>query len=673
MSGRRATSLRVATCVAFSCAVVATAQQPEFVDGDPAVLTTTLQSVAPCGQSGSFVATLKVSNRGAHAADPLTFEATPKGGGPAERWRRCPGPYVARFGRGTAPGASTTYEILVRGEPERHKGAIAKAPKASVSEPRQEKKKHEAGSTVDFATATLRNDGERAIDVTLKVRYDRPEACESLSVRRLAPGETTIVAWTEVEADVVSEAHHKSEDELSIDLVAPRGARLSSLKIVDWVEVAKAPDDASLDAFEAAWAAWLRWGDAPNVEGSFDCAFEPSGGDGRSSGTFALSNDGKLVETFAAAPAQEAAEAARRALKAAFFGFSRPDAKVAIEAAKPRLSRKGPTLQFALDGEPWDADLKRMTLRVRDGRFVGHGFDTDLESLRSEWITDAHEGGYLVVGKRTFETSTSSEPSSIESWRHASIDGRLVPVRYVVSRSFPTTSKTTLTLRNVRATREASASLKPVDSEAARKLAAAWDKGYRYPKEGVSFTAKFVATCGKDALWRGRKSVKGRVAIEGFRGDGWTSCRFEIEGESDEAARGTLAWTLEDRLRMWGFRDFGRRPSFDDAFAGATIVETGSEPSSFDVSRGSIRRVVVDAGRVVAVAYADGRERKLAWKSVGGRDVAVAFETGAESLSGDFAVLGDALVPSRMAFKGVFGDAKTWGAEELKLLDIKLK
>ena len=180
-----------------------------------------------------------------------------------------------------------------------------------------------------------------------------------------------------------------------------------------------------------------------------------------------------------------------------------------------------------------------------------------------------------------------------------------------------------------------------------------------------------TAKAGKDGLWRGVKEVRGRCQFTDFDGRARGRAGIVIEGVKDESLRETLTFTIDDRFGMWSGRDFGLRGDFDAVFAGASFAERGE--GVYDVTNGPWRSVTVKDGRIAALAYLDGTPRTLTWTKVGDHDVVTRIVTGPEVLTSTFTPVGALLVPTHMVFKGVFGDEKEWGTEELILSDFVAK
>jgi hypothetical protein len=691
LKGRSTSALRIAA-LGLCCALTAQAQQ--FVEGDATKIAATAISTEPCGKgaNGSLI-TIRAVNRGAKIAEPLVFEATPKGGATA-RLRRCPGPYVGRVGRGLAPGATRDYVLLHRGlfvdfagaavrvaECCFLEGVVVDAAPVVVGAVRRVKKTHETGKTVDFSVIPLKNRSTRPADVVLRVVYEEPVAAKTLFYCRLGPGKELEASLTDFVAEPPGEAIHEAEDQsVVVEFAAPRGARLASVAVADWVEIA-APGEGAGDAarlFREAYDPWVRWPrrDLP-VSGAFRAVLRQAGASRRVAGTFVAPSADATPSIKTESPAtDDDANRIRDAIGDAFEDLRRPSTEEAVVAAKPRLVRGGRPAFVAFDGEPWSGKYRRQLLAADGGRFVRLGFDTDPRGLRAEWICAPFEGGYVVAGRRHYETSTQSEPTTIEAWSYAREGALVAPATYSARKTFPAEESIELAFEGVREDGAAAAASRPVDSPAMRAARDAWNAGYRHPGAKVSFSGRLRVKAGKDLQWRGRKEVKGTFAVTGYSGGGWDACETTVEGEPDENVRSTFRFVIEDRLRMWRGRDYAAREAFEAAFAGAEFSERAGEPGVFDATQGRFRTLKVRDGRVVELTFAGGVKRTLHWSKVAGRDavtkiVTQMYDGSAEECAAELAPMGEVLIPTRMNFKGVFGDEKEWGTEEIALADVK--
>lgn len=680
-------ALRLATCAVFAAAAAA---GQGIVAGDPAKLVATLAGVEACGEkiAGALVA-VKVVNRGAVVAEPLVFELKTKGG--VVRLRRCPGPYVGRLGRGLAVGATGTYPLLHRGAKEELLGAAVAVVEASfhasaqpledpviVGPLRQEKRVHEAGATVDFGVVPLRNRSDRTLDVAVRVAFERPAGATTLLHRRLAPGQEIEATTTDVEIEPPSEAAPEGAEQIVMEGAAPRGARPGSATIVDWV-AAPAPGVGAAEAaaaFRAAYAPWIRWTRGGlALKGSFRLSTRRGAVAFATGGAFTVGERTDPVVTTVTKPSDEAFSAAREALAAAFRDLKRPSVEDALAAAKPRPVRLGTPTFLACDGEPWTPELRRMLLAVDGPRFVRVAWDTDPAGLRTDWVAEAFDDGYVVARRSSYEVSTTREPTTIETWRYARAGATVVPAAYARVRTFPAPETLDLVVEGVREEDAASPPVAP--SPAAEAVRRAWDEGYKHPATTGELSGRFRIKAGKDGLWRGRKEVAGAFVLRGFGGARWDAHEITLDGESDERVREHLAFVVADRLRIWTNRDFAARAAFEVDFAGASFAERAGAAGVYDVTGGPFSEITLKDGRVVGTKAPGGRRRTIGWTKVGGKDAAARFVAdaldGTEDVAAELVAAGPFLVPSRLVFKGVFGGEKEWGTEEVELKALRFK
>ena len=661
--------------------------QGALTQGAVADLGVTIASVEPCGKypTGAIV-TMKVANKGKVFAEPLVFEVAPKEGQPVVL-RRCPGPYASRYGRAAPPGGTQTYQVLHSGVHALLAGAKAKVvdasfftaapppePPCEVGRPRTEKRMHELGATIEYAVLPLRNLRDFPIDVTLRATFDRPLTETILVHRRLKPKEAIEASFSDLLYDPPGQMAFESGSGWSVDFVVPRGASIGSAKIVDWCCVWSAESGDAAALFREAYAPWLRWEGTPfGVSGLWTAVMRPDGGAARTSrGKFGVSAAGAVAFEADGASAEDSPRI-KRAVQTAFEDVRRPPVDEAVALCKPRMERAGPPAVIAC-ADAWNAEYKRTTLAIEGGRFLGSswmgGKPTD---LHVEWKLEPFEGGYVVAERRAFNISGRGKPTEVHRWRYARSDGLLVPAKYAIAEDLtPVAQSWSLEIAFHDVKRDAAAGA-PVASLATETVRGAWNSGYRYPGSRITCTCRFFAKPGKDGLWRGVKEVKGRITFTDWDGHSSGTKLVEVDGVPDEALRNTLAWTVEDRVRMWTGRDFAARGSFDTFFAGASFAERESTPGVFDVTNGPYSSIAVKDGRIAGLAFLGGGRRVLTWSKVGDQQVVTRVITGPEDLTATYVSVGPLLVPSRMVFKGVFGDEKSWGTEELHLTDFKLR
>jgi hypothetical protein len=650
-------------------------------------LAVTVGSVEPCGKGpAGAIVTLKVVNRGSAFAEPLTFELAPKEGQPVVL-RRAPGPYVGRFGRPAPPAGAQTYALLHAGAHALLAGAKVKVldaaffssapeadPPVEVGQPRTDKRKHELGATVEFAILPLTNRRDVPVDVTIRATFERPLAETVLVHRRLKPKETIETTFTDVTYEPpASEAHEG--DGVRIDLVVPRGARIGAAKLVDWCCIGAAEVDQAAKLLREAYAPWLRWeGPAFGISGTWTAVVRPQAGAARSSrGTFGLSANGDVA--FAPEGAlPEDAKRVKKAVSTAFMDLKRPPTDEAVALCKPRLERAGPPAVIACGGDAWSGRFKLTKFAIEGGRFLGHSWSGGSPNdVHCEWRLEPFDGGYVVAERRAFNIGNRGAPTEVHRWRYGRTHGLLVPLRYSLSDDLaPAGESSSVEVAFHDVKRDASAGV-PVASAATEAVRTAWNSGYRYPGTRVSFNCRFIAKAGKDGVWRGAKGVKGKISFTGFDGNGREAAEVEVEGVSEEELRKNLAFAIDDRIGMWGGRDFAARGAFDAVFAGASFAERAGFPGVFDVSNGPYRSITVKEGRVAGLTFHDGTPRAFTWSKVGDHLVVTRVVTGPEDLTATYVPVGPVLVPARMVFKGVFGDEKAWGTEELTLSDFSLR
>ncbi len=628
---------------------------------------------------------VKVSNRGRTAFEPIAFEITTKKGERRVVFR-APEPWVRREGRPVAAGASHTYPVFVVLPKAELLGAGVRMIEAAGGDPkvvpvpcelgsaRTEKRRHESGSTIEIAVLPIKNRAERVVDVILKLRLDRPSAETILVHRRLPARGELVLTFSDSNYEPTPEGVEEGQAS-TVEVAAPRGARIQKAEIVDWCTVIpsdeEAQDAAAEQLFASAYVPWVRWeaaeGFAARLRGEFQA---PGGASAAFEGSFAVSKDGVIGSVEGNWLSVVPRTKIDQLLSTAFDDLRRPSFEVARAKSAPVLLRQGPISVLGLQGSAWSDTYRKQRIAVSNSRFVGHNwYGSEERSMRCEWTPEPFEGGYVVAARRHFNATGSKAPDLVEHWRYQRIDGTVWPIRVVVD-EYPTNqSLHTRMVANFADYRLAEVKVGPVPSPEAERLRAAWDRGRRAGPMRANLTCRFVAKPGKDGVWQGVREVRGVLDLEGFDGVQFEGVTAKVEGVPDSVLADSLGRIVIDRLPMWCGRDFAGRGDFDRVFASATITSVEGDPEQFLVSAGPYQRIRIGAGLVQSVEFRGGGPRSFTWSELEGQPLVSEVVTGGERVSATFVKLGELVLPTNLIFRGVFGDEKEWGNEELRLLE----
>ncbi len=642
-----------------------------------------VESASKHDQASTIV--VKVSNRGRTAIEPIAFEITTKKGERRVVYR-APEPWVRREGRPVAPGASQTYPVFVVLPKAELLGASIRMIEAAGGDPkavpvpcelgsaRTEKRRHESGSTVEIAVLPVKNRVERVVDVILKLRLDRPSAETILVHRRLPARGELLLTFSDLSYETTPDQAEEGQA-FTVEVAAPRGARIQKAEIVDWCTVipgqADGRDMAADQMFTSAYAPWTRWeateGFASQVRGEYQA---PGGAAVAFEGSFAVAKDGLIGSVDGNWLSLMPRTKIDQLLTTAFDDLRRPSLEVARAKSAPVLLRQGRSAVLGLQGSAWSDTYRKQRLAVANSRFVGHNWYGSAEgSMRCEWTTEPFEGGYVVASRRHFNATGSKAPDLVEHWRYQRIDGTVWPIRVAVDEHPANQSLHTRTVANFGDYRFAEVRAGPVPSPEAEQLRAAWNRGRRAGPLRANLTCRFVAKPGKDGVWQGVREVRGVLDLEGFDGVQFEGVTAKVEGVPDSVMADSLGRIVIDRLPMWCGRDFAGRGDFDRVFAGATITPAEGEPEQFLVSAGPYERIRIGGGLVQSVDFRGGGSRSFKWSEFEGQPLVSEVVTGRERVSATFVTTADLVLPSHLVFRGVFGDEKEWGTEELRLLE----
>jgi hypothetical protein len=653
---------------------------PEFTDGDPSRLKCRVLKVEPTAKgSSAFVLTVQVSNPGTTAAEPLLFElTTPRRKAPVVLARALH-PWGDRAGRAVPAGDKRSYWLqIVRAENELKdltarvlEASFFRGTGAATAPVRIGAIRHEDANGTPVSVIDVENLLAERVDVVIALDCEEPWRGRSLARLRLEP--SAKLAWRPVDC---------MREFVRGDSGGASGAKVTAAKVLDWSVERAPPAGTDRNAeFTAAWNGWLRRpDDAPAVEGRFELE-ESSTRHGapphraKASGTFR--RDARAGVTFT--PASPLDAETTNGLKAA---FERAFAPVCRKSADAVLAAKGVARvgrgRYRLEPRMAGDALFPRLLAIRDGRCTGW---TDVESgtIRERWTTAPLGDGYVVT-RMEGEQAALPGLTDVQVFEFALHEGLVVPVLHQRVWALEQGSRSEAALR----LRPGPAAAAPVDpavplaSRIPEPVRKAWDAAYRYPGRAVTLTGRFtIESPATDALWQGHRRLTGRFTLKGFRGwlageDRWQEAEFALDLRAPDEVKQQLASVVEDRFRLWAFRDFAGREPAERLFASAVFARVPNQGRKWTVRNCGWSSLEI-AGDVIA-AYGFGRvpRRTIEYGKLGGTLVPERIVTGEEELLAKFADLGGGwLLPASLEFRRVFG--KDWGPETVTFKELKVE
>lgn len=658
---------------------------PSFVAGDPARLKCRiLRTDEAAPGSNVFILAVEVSNPGPAAAEPLDFEISgPKLAAPLTL-TRVSRPHADRAGRAVPPGGKKSYWLQAShvaaelASPAARvtsasffEGAGVDSPPVRIGAIRHETESGDGIAPYPVSILDVENRLAERADVVVELACDEPYRGRSLALLTLGPSEK--LAWR---------LAHGFRTIAPVVTGGSVGAKVLTAKAVDW-SVERSPADGRdpLADFAEAWTGWLRRPDtAPPVTGTFEIeeGAERAGGpplSARASGTFRI--DARTPVTFTPDAPLDAAttRGVQNVFRRAFTPVFRRPVEDVLRGGVTRECRGTYRVGAGIEG---DARFPRL-LEVRERRFGGW---TDCESggISERWTAAPLGDGYVIVRREEFQTALSRDATEIETSEYALVDGHVVPVLYRRASglwSAGLSSHATLRLRP-----DAGVTPEPAPAEAAamrvpEPVRKAWDAAYRYPARPATLTGTVVVESpANDALWHGHRKLQSTFKLTGFRGmldghDRWDTAAFDIDVRASDEVKRQLGGAIEDRFRLWAFRDFAGREPLDRLFASAVFAPVAGREETWSIANASWASVELRKG--VIAAYATGKDlrRTIEYAKIAGTLVPVRIRTGDEELLATFTDLGGGwLFPATLEFRRVFG--RNWGPEKLTFSKLKL-
>lgn len=660
-----------------------------FHEGKPEQLKAKLVKVLPLGPrvEGQMLE-IEVRNRSRFHAEPLAFELSL---GPAKRARRrgqrregaavlvprVPLPHYGRAGRAIARGRALRYRVLSPFDRKVKKvrvrvakasffeGEISKASPVEILETTQTTVE-DFGQKIAATRVKLRNGTAKPVDAIFLAKYEAPEKATSLVSVRLEAGETR--DWT-----ISTLARKPGGGDVY-------GATISRLDPVDWSVIASDGATAARELFLAAWASWR--GLEPrtaNVEGRFSFEYRAAAKPdavNETQGRFALSPAGAFeIEVTRGKGSRRSME---NELTRAFYGWLRPTASALTESNELRLAGDQ---EVIMDGPLWDRNANQNLFTIEDGVIVHRTSTENPGSIYEKWLTKPDGAGWLLTGIDHITTAFGKEPSTTKRWKYKKLGALQVPQYHQRKMNIGGKwySTSTMKLTGLKLGEATTISEKLPQGEAAQEVAKLWRESYRYPERAITLKGRFEITSpATDGVWQGRKRVAGSFVLEGFRGmlqvgSRWKKARFELDGEMTDAMTESLAGAVEDRFRMWAFRDWAGRSAYETEFAGARIVRRGGARPTFAFKdAATLSSLGADPKGNLRLRLTNGLERSVTFQSLGTARVPRVIRTGGEILSARFEDLGQGwLLPTEMRFEKVFGD--DWGPEVLRFSKLELQ
>ena len=468
------------------------------------------------------------------------------------------------------------------------------------------------------------------------------------------------------------------------------GARIVALKLVDWSVIRRDGKAESMALLTTAWERTARW---PEPRLPFEAAFafaSDEGGEKQAAGRLEIDAAGQITAHVESMTADIGRVVVERFAGQVFAPLTRPSATAAVAG---RTVGMWAADEVRCDGPSFMTDVTMPTLVRADALGLAEFRSAEGDhGIRRLWSRRTTPFGSVVTRNAFFQPIFGEHPQEVLNIDYAFLPEGPYPTRSeLIERQFDmkSTTRTTLVLtkgrfKNPVATGAAeSAPADPSQVRAAAALAAAWNATYRYPETPVTLTGRFkIGGNLNDGVWMGERKLEGTFRLEQFRGmrndaSRWTRAVIDVETTRSSYDKVVLSTVVEDRFRMWAFRDFVGRASFAEFFRLATIRETPEKPGEFEITNGPVRRVVVKDGRIHRIegdgTYSSGeRWSQFEHKVVDGRSLVTLIRSGAETCSAEFRVLNaEWTLPIRMKFEKVFGDK--WGPEELVFEQLKIE
>ena len=675
---------RLLAVLALAGSLRGAAQEPVFHEGDPeSVSVRVLRLAEAVPGEASTLLTVRVRNGSRWFVEPLAFQATLRRRGEPARDLLLPrvgAPWHGRAGRAVPPGEELDYLLVVPVTKAEARGLDLRLLQASFFEgavpeeaPVRAGRIDEGdsvetlqGDRIRVSRIFLENRTELEADALLLARFRNPRRGETLLRFRLQPGEARPFTVEGLPLDALGEASFV-------------GSEVESARVVDWSLIHPDREEEARALLAAAWEGWIRWPEpAPEVHGRYSFRFEgPDPATGRRTGflhrgSFELRGTAELRTR----PDEGGREDIRleMLLRRAFGNLRRPAFEDWLGGGRVRYHlRGGPAsileVQRPSQGGGGRPELEYFT--VRDGR-IQERRDEALRGAARSFRLRPTGDGWLVEG---IEEGTGEEDPFPHRWRflHEQVGGLWIPVRLEEENLFATPENdlrlaVALSGIEVRPPGTSWENRRVPEGPLAERLRRAWEEPWRYPAEPMDLSGRFVLeNPGTDALWQGQRRVRGRFVLRGFRGARWDAWEIQIDGRLSERRKTELASVVEDRFRMGLWRDFAARPSFEEAFAGASLRE---DRGSLQVEDGPFVRVVLSGGRLRSLFLDASTERRFEWAELRGELVAAAVRTGSEEIRFHRRRVGDWILPDRIEMRGVFPD---WGPEILSLEALKLR
>ncbi|MBK6942702.1 MAG: hypothetical protein IPH13_21215 [Planctomycetes bacterium] len=652
----------------------------EFVAGDPGVLVARIAKakVATDKDYGALL-DVEVENRGDDPAEPLVFELFEPGArGAADtilgRWSRVETPHFGRHGRTVAPRAKAVFPAIAMQAPALLKKAKVRVVRASfargatavpsplsiVSRRAAREFDPDEKRDVDVTFVRVKNTLDRPLDAVFLVRFGK----KGLG---LARGRVEASTTTEVR---LRGARHSDGREFAageptdvdvVDWSIDAGAESSAQPLQDAVRAMSGVDAAA----ELTATVEIRVkGKTPFVaRGAMRAAPKP-----------AFTPEGSL--------ATESAQLATRSIQSA-LAFVRAGQDRERTLGDARVVANDLCVVYAVPDFAWSG-MKNGHVALRDGKLAWWSFSADTFGPWNEIVTSTSPRGDVITG--VIEHATYQvEPQSVGRWTYADPAIAPLPTTYVRAERATTlgiATDITLTFSDWRIDGQpaqdvlvAAAPAGPRE-EAETKTAqpappagpqvdalrAVWSEPYAIPV-GATIAGDYVLeNPGTDALWKGVRKLSGTFRVVGTKPRGWNSWTVTVTdpkvSREDEAE---LAQVVEDRLRMFIWRDPAFREPFDVAFAGATIEATAD---GFAATGGTIASLTVADGRPSVVRSADGHEGRWTWTRVDGQWLVQESSAGKEVMRWTWAFPAAGVAwPKSVEMRDVF---ENWGPETLR-------
>lgn len=643
----------------------ANSEEPVFVEGDLDLLEVRiLSSKIIERQAPLHFVEVEVTNKGSVPAEPLSFEFVVPGKSRRDpprtaRVRRVDAPWLGRAGRAVPPGGSLVFPLLAPVSKSESKKAEVEVARASFAdyEPID-------GSLIEFKIEgnqlVLHNHSQREVEAIFSAHITAPEHAKTLLHVRLAPQE-------------------QRESLLLLALNQDwRGfpfPTIKELELVDWSSIHPVDCTAEVEELRAAYDSRDTWPSIwPGMSGFFE--FGTSSTKTHScSGRFSIDRSGAVEVEIEIATSSNIEEECSTFILKACRGLLAPRFDTNFADYEFTLVEEGATPLLHLSPPAGAKSQVEEWLWVQDGRIGGIAHSANRLGAREVWESATTDEGWVLTGLEYF--AENEELPAVEArWTFGELAAEPVPLRYEWrQREGPRRNKILKQIEfdSLRLGLDLEFDASPPSGPLADTLRQAWDASYHYPDEPRVLRGKLdIKHPETDWVWRGKGRVRGTYELREFVGTRWGSDTIDLDNKDWNGETYGLWQPIRDRMLLYMGRDFAGRPTFERAFAGASLEEL--KPGVIRVSDCRIQEVTIGRGLISSyrTTGVDGSVlHSLSYTKAYGEQLVKRVESGDEVIEYAFKEVADGwILPKKVTLKKIFGD--DWGPETLSFSKLEI-